>query len=218
MNDARAIELNALRLRLADADADAELEVLRTSEAELRAMFQAMTDIVMVMNREGRYLKIAPTAPNLLYRPSGELKGKTLHEVMPPAAADAFLSCIHEALDSGRVVTLEYSLPIQGAEVFFLGNVSPMTRDTVVFVARDISERKRAEQANEERIRQQEIIRAQEAMLMELSTPLIPISDEITVMPIIGQLDELRIEQLMMTLLGGIQARRVRVAILDITG
>ncbi len=219
MNDARANELNelnALRLRLADADA--ELEVLRSSEAEFRAMFQAMTDIVIVTNREGRYLKIAPTAPNLLYRPSRELLGKTVHEVMPPAPADAFLSGIREALDSGRVVTMEYSLPIEGDEVFFLGTVSPMTRDNVVFVARDISERKRAERANEERIRQQEIIRAQEATLMELSTPLIPISDEITVMPIIGQLDEPRIEQLMTTLLGGIQARRVRVAILDITG
>jgi rsbT co-antagonist protein RsbR len=216
MNDACAIELNALRLRLADADA--ELDVLRTSEAELRAMFQAMTDIVLVMNREGRYLKIAPTAPNLLYRPSRELKGKTLHEVMPPAPADAFLSCIREALDSGRVVTMEYSLPIEGVEVFFLGNISPMTKDTVIFVARDISERKRAEQVNEERIRQQEIIRAQEATLMELSTPLIPISDEITVMPVIGQLDKLRIEQLMTTLLGGIQGRRAHVAILDITG
>ena len=74
----------------------------------------------------------------------------------------------HVVVVGGQYPAADLAVVVVLIEVFFLGNVSPMTRDTVVFVARDISERKRAEQANEERIRQQEIIRAQEAMLMEL--------------------------------------------------
>jgi hypothetical protein len=43
-------------------------EELRTSEAELRALFEAMTDVILVLNGEGRYLKVAPTNPSLLYK------------------------------------------------------------------------------------------------------------------------------------------------------
>ena len=36
-------------------------EKLAASEAELRALFAAMTDVVVVYDREGRYVEIAPT-------------------------------------------------------------------------------------------------------------------------------------------------------------
>src|SRR3712207_8371562 len=52
-------------------------EELRTSEAELLAVFGAMDDVVLVLDGEGRYLKVAPTTFSLLYRPPEELVGKT---------------------------------------------------------------------------------------------------------------------------------------------
>ena len=64
----------------------------------------------------------------------------------------------------------------------------------------------------------EEIIRAQAAALVELSTPLIPISDEVVVMPLIGGIDPRRAEQVLRTLLSGIAAHRTGTAILDITG
>jgi len=73
---------------------------------------------------------------------------------------------------------------------------------------RDISDEVRAE----------ELIRSQASALTELSTPLIPISDQIVVMPLIGMMDTQRVKQVMETLLEGVSARRARVAILDITG
>ena len=45
-------------------------------EAELRALFAAMTDVILVLDIEGRYVKIAPTNPSLLYKPPDELIGK----------------------------------------------------------------------------------------------------------------------------------------------
>jgi PAS domain S-box-containing protein len=53
-------------------------ERLRASEAELRAVFGAMDEVIFVLEWEGRYLKVAPTHPSLLYRPADELAGKTL--------------------------------------------------------------------------------------------------------------------------------------------
>jgi PAS domain S-box-containing protein len=121
-------------------------EALRASEAELRALFAAMTDVILVLDADGRYLKIAPTSPSLLYRPSEEMIGKTLHEVIPEEQAATFLGHIRRALESQEPVYTEYSLPIGGRETWFAGTVSPMGEDRVVFVARDITERKRAEE------------------------------------------------------------------------
>lgn len=196
----------------------AELAALRSSEAEIRAMFQAMTDVVLVMDKEGRYLKIAPTAPDLLYRPSQDLLGKTLHEVMPAEQADFFLSYIRTALRTGQVTALEYSLPLDGREVFFTGSVAPMPNDRVIVVSRDVTERRLAERARHEQLRHEEIIRAQEVMLAQLSTPLIPINDEVVVMPLVGHVDASRISRILTVLLEGVQDRRARVVILDVTG
>lgn len=219
-------EVAALRQKLAElsglaeelAQLRTELLALRSSEAELRAMFQAMTDVVLVMDKEGRYIKIAPTAPNLLYKPSQDLLGKTLHEVMPAAAADFFLSYIRAALSTGQVTTMEYSLPVEGKEIFFIGSVAPMAEDRVIIVSRDVTERRLVERARQEQLRHEEIIRAQEAMLAQLSTPLIPLKDGVMVMPLIGHLDAQRIDRVLSALLDGVQAQRARVAILDVTG
>ncbi|NTW03557.1 MAG: STAS domain-containing protein [Oscillochloris sp.] len=70
-----------------------------------------------------------------------------------------------------------------------------------------------------ERLRQQEeIIRVQAAAIDELSTPLIPLSENVVVMPLIGMIDSRRAQQVLETLLQGISASSAEYAILDITG
>jgi PAS domain S-box-containing protein len=120
-------------------------EALRASEAELRALFAAMTDVILVLDAEGRYQKIAPTDPAYLFKPPADLLGKRLHEVFPKEEVDFFLAHIRRALDEGQMHRVEYSLQINGAEVWFDGSVSPMSKDSVIWIARDITERKQAE-------------------------------------------------------------------------
>ena len=67
-------------------------------------------------------------------------------------------------------------------------------------------------------VRDEELIKSQASALTELSTPLIPISDHVVVMPLIGTMDAHRAEQVLETLLDGVSARRASVAIVDITG
>lgn len=69
-----------------------------------------------------------------------------------------------------------------------------------------------------ESVRAEELIRTQAAALTELSTPLIPISDRVVVMPLIGTMDSQRAKQILDTLLHGVSQSRASVAILDITG
>ena len=87
---------------------------------------------------------------------------------------------------------------------------------TNVRLQEEIAERQRTE---EERMHlQQQVIQAQQAALYELSTPLIPIAEDIVVMPLIGSIDSQRANQVMETLLMGVATNHAATAILDITG
>ena len=125
-------------------------EALKASEAELRALFEAMSDEIFVFDSEGRHLKVAPTHPAYSKSLGVNRIGKTVHEVFPAEVADFMLGNIRRALDEGRKLNVEYILSINGKDLWFDGTVLPMSDDSVVWVARDITERKRTE--NERRI------------------------------------------------------------------
>ncbi|MEG4859800.1 PAS domain S-box protein [Microcoleus sp. K1-B6] len=118
---------------------------LQASEAELRALFAAMNDVILVIDIEGRYLKIAPTNPGLLYKPSAELVGKKISEVFAPEIADFCQEQIRTALATNQTCTFEYNLEIASVQTWFAATISPMKENTVLLVARDITERKQAE-------------------------------------------------------------------------
>jgi PAS domain S-box-containing protein len=118
----------------------------RDANAELEALFAAINDVILVLDADGRYVRIAPTNPSLLYRPAAELLGKTLREVFDGAQAEQFMEYIRAALETRTTIHFEYSLSIGGRDVWFSGAMSPMSGDQVVLVGRDITERRRAEQ------------------------------------------------------------------------
>lgn len=121
-------------------------EQVRSSEAELRTLLSAMPDAVFVLDRNGTYLKIPSIHPELLYRPADVLVGRRIQEVLPEPISRQFMETINRALDSRETTHLEYRLDIDGSETWFEAAVSPMD-DKVVWVARDVTERNRAEQA-----------------------------------------------------------------------
>ena len=121
-------------------------ERLRSSESELRALFEAMDDVVFEIDAQGRYLSIAPTNPALLYRPREEMLGKTLHDVLPARPAEELLGHIRRSVESCETVKVEYSLPLEGRKAWFEGTITPLSREAVVFVGRDITEHKALEE------------------------------------------------------------------------
>lgn len=75
------------------------------------------------------------------------------------------------------------------------------------------------QRAEEERAAlREEMISIQDAQLAELSSPLIPLTREIVVMPLVGAVDSKRARRVIESLLGGLAETRAPVAIIDITG
>lgn len=79
-----------------------------------------------------------------------------------------------------------------------------------------VVERQRAE-GEQARLRE-EMIRVQDELLAELSTPLIPLNRDVVVMPLVGAVDAKRARRVLGALLTGLERTRAPVAIIDITG
>jgi rsbT co-antagonist protein RsbR len=86
----------------------------------------------------------------------------------------------------------------------------------IVSMHHDMTERVQQEQERVEL--QQQIIEAQRNTVRELSTPLIPIAEDVVIMPLIGTVDSQRAQQVMEALLEGIARYQAEIVILDITG
>ncbi len=157
-----------------DISARKQAEIaLQASEAELRLLFAAMTDIVIIFDAEGRYLKSIGTQLRD-YKPGVNPIGKTVREILPTEIAELFINAIRQALLLRRYaspwesqtnnserdlpeissnpaaephsVSVEYSLPIHGQKTCFSASVSPLSENTVLWVARNISDRKQLEE------------------------------------------------------------------------
>ena len=138
-------------------------EALHRAEARFRALIGAMQDVILVLDRNGVYTDIAPSATDRLFRSPAELLGRRLHDVFPAHQANMFLSAVQRALDSRRVVELPYDLDINGTRYWFEATVSPLPDDRVVWVARDVSARHQAEHAlreSEDQLRQSQKMEA----------------------------------------------------------
>jgi len=140
-----------------------------------------------------------------------------------PDDLDAYVASVTGAVE--RLTPWHFEgrfLRPDGQVRWWMGDSVPVQTDTgeIVFngVLMDITTQREAEEALRQSLVQEQIIRAQRATLEELSTPLIPISDKIVVMPLIGAVDTRRAQQVLETLLEGIARTGAETAILDITG
>ncbi|MEO8890176.1 MAG: response regulator [Coleofasciculaceae cyanobacterium] len=157
-------ELQKVNIDLQQLNASLEQKVaertvkLAKAEAELRAIFAAMTELIFVVDQQGKYLKIISNDSALLYNPAPAktLIGKTIYEVFEAKQADTFLEYIQQALHTQQTVNIEYNLTI-GKQVFwFAANISPISSISVIWVARDMTERRFLEEklrTSEEKIR-----------------------------------------------------------------
>lgn len=121
---------------------------------------------------------------------------------------------IHNALQAKRPYLLTYRIiTTNGQEkwVWDKGRGVKSADSTSLMLegfVTDITELKQAQQT----------IQNQEAAIQELSTPLLRISDDVVLMPLIGTIDTQRALLIMEILLEGIASHQARVAILDISG
>lgn len=148
----QATELESSNRELAAAMEEKEKaqRIMEDEAAEQAALFNAITEVFFVIDRDGVYHKVAPTNDALLARSREELLGRRVQDILPSPIAALVLSSISKALNSWKGVDIEYPLEIEGTTVWFAGTVNPLTEDKVLLVVRDISDTKVAAEAIKE--------------------------------------------------------------------
>jgi rsbT co-antagonist protein RsbR len=219
-----ASELASLRQRVEELErAQEQAERLRQRYEAIIQRIPVSISILRADNlddpRSFRQLEANPAAAQAMGFDLSAETGKLLTEIYP-GILDEVLTTYADVLRSGRPRDLgELTAADErvGGIVMQLHAV-PLPDGTLCLIFENVTERKRAEAMYRENIALEEAIRAQNATMAELSTPLIPISDEVMVMPLIGTVDSRRAQQVMEALLEGIAERGAATAILDITG
>ncbi|MCT7950573.1 PAS domain-containing protein [Ancylothrix sp. C2] len=120
-------------------------EKLRSSQQEIRAFFEAMADIVLIVDADGNAIKVAPTNPDKLYPPGANILNQTVEQFFGENR-EICRRHVRRALEKQQVVNWEYSLRLDEEDVWFSASIVPSSDNTVAWVARDISERFRAEE------------------------------------------------------------------------
>ena len=124
-----------------------EVKERQHTQAELEAVFAAMDQLIFVFDREGRHLKIpASRAQQILFKPLESRIGRTLHDVFPSEIADHFLHHIRQALSAQTTIDMEYTLQVKDQLIWSDASISPIDNQTVIWVSRDVTQRKHAEQ------------------------------------------------------------------------
>ncbi|NES96503.1 MAG: PAS domain S-box protein [Desertifilum sp. SIO1I2] len=121
---------------------------LQHSEAMKRAMWEAIPDLMFYVNRNGVYLNYlhAPQFANLVDAGVNPIN-RCLTDVLPLEVAQRHLYYIQIALDTGEVQTYEQQVRIDGKLYYEEVRVIPVETDKVLFMIRDISDRKQMELA-----------------------------------------------------------------------
>ncbi len=119
---------------------------LQSSEEELRAMFSALQDTIMVFSRDGICLSAAPTAGMDLFAPALYAIGRTLEEIFSAEHASVLRNAINQVVQENHAVEMEHILLNQERNRYYLASLSPAEDGTFVWIARDITERKYIEE------------------------------------------------------------------------
>ncbi len=121
---------------------------LETSEAQMRAVFEAMTDVVLMINLHNNQLgsiKVLPTKPNPIYTDDIDVISQTVDQFFHEQTAQVWLEKVRQALEIQQTLYFDYYLCRQEHKVWFSASISPTSDQSVLWVARDISDRKQTE-------------------------------------------------------------------------
>ncbi len=123
---------------------------LRTSQQKMRALFEAMTELVLIVSMQGNQLEnieIAPMNPNYAEQLDAKLISQTVESFFQEQTAKPWLSQVEQALATQQTLNFDYSLTISEEQLWFSARISPISDTSALWVARDISDRKWAEEA-----------------------------------------------------------------------
>ncbi|MHC1574384.1 MAG: PAS domain S-box protein [Candidatus Methanogasteraceae archaeon] len=190
-------------------------ESLREGEERFRAIFETAQDSIFIKDRSLRYIQANPAMEKLLGAPVSELIGRTDDELFG-GAAGAHIRDVDSRILGGAIIEETDTKPVDGVPRTFHTIKVPI-RDSsgeiagLCGIARDITRQKELEQKLHDSF--DKLMNSYK----ELAIPVIQVHDGVLAIPIMGALDDMRINRLTETMLAKIADTKTSVVILDLT-
>jgi rsbT co-antagonist protein RsbR len=227
-----AEEVALLRQHVAEleervADLKHTEQALRTSEEHVRLFVEHTPAAVAMLDRELRYIMTSRRwmidyelgDQNIIGRSHYEIfpdipdKWKAVHQRCLAGAIEQQDEDPWDREDGGKEWLSWKTYPWHdstgeiGGIIFFTEVVTKRVLDQLAL-------RENEAQLTDINVQQQQLI----DMIREISTPVIPVHDEILVLPLVGTIDSARSGRIMEILLTGVQQYSAEIVIIDITG
>jgi rsbT co-antagonist protein RsbR len=172
---------------------------------------------------DGRFTLWNAASEELFGLQAGTVLGKTDFDFFPVEQAEFFRQKDQEVFAQGTPLLIPVE-PIdshaQGRRMLRTIKVpiynEAQSPHMLLVVSIDITDQ--VEMASEREALQAQVIEAQRSAIQEISTPLIPLSSRVLLLPLIGAVDSHRAQRVLETLLTGIAEYQAEQVILDITG
>jgi diguanylate cyclase (GGDEF)-like protein/PAS domain S-box-containing protein len=127
-------------------------DLLRRNEYELRTLVDNSPDLIVRFDRLLRYVYVNPAYEQLTGMRREQLTGRTNTELGMPAQLErTFDDMTKKVVETGHAFSLEFDIASFFGKRYFLGRMIPEFAksglvETVMLIARDITERRRAEE------------------------------------------------------------------------
>jgi diguanylate cyclase (GGDEF)-like protein len=132
-----------------DIDSKNLLEAkLSSFQAQMRSLLEAMSDVMLIVNLSGSQLvniEVLPTRLHNIYDGNTNCIDETVNHFLGDKISQEWLEKVQQALDEKRTLYFDYILSFDDSNVWFTAYIYPISENSVIWIARDINERKQTE-------------------------------------------------------------------------
>lgn len=123
------------------------VEKFQTSEAQIRSFFEAMTEVVLILDKNLDNINITPTSAVLENNSSFNIAEETVNYLLKEEVSEEIRLKIKQVLNSQKKVNYEYYLIKDDNKLWFNATIAPIREQNMVtFIARDVTEQKQIQE------------------------------------------------------------------------
>ncbi|WP_293124786.1 ATP-binding protein [Microcoleus sp. bin38.metabat.b11b12b14.051] len=118
---------------------------LYSSTEQILNIFDSIADIILIIEPKQKTIQIIPTKGIFQYENDVIMSESIIEKFFHNESQDIYFDQVREALATQQTISLDYSIQINNQEIWFSAKISPLSDNSAVWVARDISDRQLAE-------------------------------------------------------------------------
>ncbi len=128
---------------------------LSSFQTQMRSLLEAMSDVMLIINLSGSLLEnieILPTRLQSIYDGNANFIDETVNHFLGDKSSEEWLEKVRQSLNEKRTLYFDYILSFDDSNVWFTAYIYPISDNSVMWVARDINERKQTELREKNRL------------------------------------------------------------------